>query len=131
MVQGDKESPCSWVTHKTGRCLFKQGRKKNVIYGYKNSGSNMKKLPFDTVWHWNTISVFSCKLKTNLSIQKEEIGIKWLKTEEHYNCTHHHGGNIKTQNRVWQLTADTWRRDYQNSDQILIVHSCLRVKTLC
>ena len=58
MVQGNKESLCSWVKQKIGRYLFKQGRKKSVIYGYKNSDKNMKKLPFDTFNTEISFSVF-------------------------------------------------------------------------
>lgn len=67
----------------------------NVLYmdiGIVKFKRNERLIPFDT-----EISFPLCKLKTNLCIQKEEIGIKWLKTEEHYNCTHHHGGDFKTQ----------------------------------
>ena len=38
---------------------------------------------------------------------KRKNGVKWLKTEEHYNCTHHHGEDFKTQNRARQMTVDT------------------------
>ena len=49
------------------------GLKQSVIYGYMNSEINIKKLPF------NKLSFFL--LKTNLPISKEEIDIKWLKTQ--------------------------------------------------
>ena len=49
MVQGNKENPCSCVTHKTRRYLFKQGRKQSVIYEYRNSEIKIRKLTFDTI----------------------------------------------------------------------------------
>ena len=71
----------------------------NVLYMdigiVKFKKRNERLIPFDTEISFPFF--FSCKLRTNLCIQKEEIGIKWLKTEEHYKCTHHHGGDFKTQ----------------------------------